>query len=173
MTPSIILIKIFRLPRELPGKGKTCTVAKIFFDTNILVYTLDKKDQGKHDISRSIVKVISTEHSPVISTQVLHEFYNASTSKLKLEKIVVKNIVHSYQNMEIVTIDPQIIEQAIDISIIFQLSFWDSLIVAAAEQAKCEYLISEDLNNGQNIRGIKIINPFKSEGVRFLATSST
>ena len=142
-------------------------MSKIFIDTNILIYTVDKKDQEKLKKSREFVKKISSNHSPVISTQVLQEFYTASTAKLKLEKIFIKNIVHSYQNMEVVTIDPQIIEQAIDISIIFQLSFWDSLIVAAAEQAKCEFLISEDLNNGQNIRGIKIINPFENEGKDF------
>lgn len=148
-------------------------MSKVFFDTNILIYTVDKKDQEKFDISRNIVKSVTMDHSPVISTQVLQEFYSASTSKLKLEKIFVKNIVHGLQNMEIVTIDPQIIEQAIDISIIFQLSFWDSLIVAAAEQSKCEFLISEDLNNGQNIRGIKISNPFKNVGQVFLKTAST
>lgn len=148
-------------------------MAKIFIDTNILIYTVDKKDQEKFELSRKMVKVISSDHSPVISTQVLQEFYNASTSKLKLEKIFIKNLVHSYQNMEIVTVNPQIIEQAIDISIIFQLSFWDSLIVAAAEQAKCVYLISEDLNSGQTIRGIKIVNPFGDEGKRFLTTAST
>lgn len=135
-------------------------MSKIFFDTNILMYTMDKKDQKKFEISRNIVKSISTEHSPVISTQVLQEFYNACTTKLKLEKIFIKNIIHSFKSMEIVTIDPQIIEQAIDISIIFQLSFWDSLIIAAAEQANCEFLISEDLNGGQTVRGIRIVNPF-------------
>jgi len=144
-------------------------VAKIFIDTNILIYTVDQKDQEKFKLSRKIVKLVSSDHSSVISTQVLQEFYNASTAKLKLEKIFIKNLVHSFQNMEIVTIDPQIIEQAIDISIIFQLSFWDSLIVAAAEQARCIFLLSEDLNSGQTLRGIKIVNPFSDEGKRFLS----
>jgi predicted nucleic acid-binding protein len=136
-------------------------VAKFFLDTNILVYTVDKKDEEKTDIARTIIKQITIDHFPVISTQVLQEFYNAATSKLKLDKILIKNIVHGYNNMEIVLIDLSIIEQAIDISVIFQLSFWDSLIVAAAEKANCEYLITEDLNNNQKIRGIRIINPFK------------
>ncbi len=136
-------------------------MAKLFFDTNILIYTVDKKDEEKTEISRNVIKHIVLDHVPVISTQVLQEFYNAAASKLKLDKIFIKNIVHSYKNMEIVTVDLYIIEQAIDISIIFQLSFWDSLIVAAAEQANCEYLISEDLNNGQKIRGIRVVNPFK------------
>jgi predicted nucleic acid-binding protein len=142
-------------------------VAKIFFDTNILVYTVDKKDLFKTNKSREMVKLIVQNHSPVISTQVLQEFYSASTTKLKLDKIVIKNLIHSYRNMEIVTVDLLIIEQAIDISILFQLSFWDSLIVAAAEQANCSYLISEDLNNGQKIRGIEIVNPFKEDIISF------
>jgi len=167
------LIKIFLRNKVLVGNGKICIVSKIFLDTNILVYTVDKKDLDKFELSRKMVKKLTTEHSPVISTQVLQEFYSAATSKLKLEKIFVKNIVHNFQNMEVVTIDPQIIEQAIDISIIFQLSFWDSLIVAAAERAKCDFLVSEDLNAGQSIRGIKIINPFNDEGKRFLSTIST
>ncbi|GAB6091092.1 PIN domain-containing protein [Spirochaeta dissipatitropha] len=138
-------------------------MAKVFFDTNILVYTVDKKDIEKTHKSRELIKNVTQEHAPVISTQVLQEFYNASTSKLGIDKIIVKNLVHNYRNMEIVTIDLLIIEQAIDISILFQLSFWDSLILAAAEQANCTYIISEDLNNGQRIRGIEIVNPFKGD----------
>jgi predicted nucleic acid-binding protein len=138
-------------------------VAKCFLDTNILIYTVDKKEKEKTEISRNVIKHITLHHVPVISTQVMQEFYQAATAKLKLDKILVKNIVHSYTNMEVVTIDPATIEQAIDISVIFQLSFWDSLIVAAAEHAHCEYLLSEDLNNGQNIRGIRIVNPFHDD----------
>ena len=136
-------------------------MAKVFFDTNILVYTVDKKDPEKTRVSRETIKSVTQNHSPVISTQILQEFYNAATSKLKIDKIAAKNIVHNFRNMEIVTIDLILIEQAIDVSVLFQLSFWDSLVIAAAEQANCSYLISEDLNSGQRIRGMEIINPFK------------
>ena len=57
----------------------------------------------------------------------------------------------------------ELIEQAIDISVISQLSFWDSLIIAAAEKAKCEFIISEDLNPEQTYRGVMVINPFKED----------
>jgi len=137
-------------------------VAKVFLDTNILVYTIDKKDRDKQDQSRNLIKRISSDHVPVISTQVLQEFYNAITSKLKVDQIVAKNVLHSYRNMEIVSADLVLIEQAVDISVLFQLSFWDSLIVAAAEQANCSILVTEDLNDGQKIRGIEIVNPFKN-----------
>lgn len=139
-------------------------MAKVFFDTNILVYTIDKLDLDKHNESRDLVRRISSDHLPVISTQVLQEFYNAATSKLKIDKIVAKNVLHSYRNMEIVSADLTLIEQAVDISVLFQLSFWDSLIVAAAEQANCSHIFTEDLNDGQKIRGIKIVNPFKNPG---------
>ena len=76
---------------------------------------------------------------------------------------MTKNIIHNFRNMEIVNNDLELIEQAIDISIISQLSFWDSLIIAAAEKANCEFIFSEDLNNRQTYRGVTVINPFVKE----------
>lgn len=145
------------------GLEKSYIVSKIFIDTNILVYTLDKKDIFKHEKARTIIKEIVTNHKPVISTQVLKEFYVVATTKLKADKIIIKNIVHNFHNMEIIQNDLELIEQAIDISIISQLSFWNSLIIAAAEKANCEFVFSEDLNAGQVFRGVTIINPFQKE----------
>jgi predicted nucleic acid-binding protein len=136
-------------------------VSKIFIDTNILVYTIDKKSIEKSNIARKIVKSIVDIHSPVISTQVIKEFYVVATTKLKADSIIVKNIIHNFHNFEVVNNDLELIEQAIDISVLSQISFWDSLIVAAAEKANCEYVFSEDLNSGQLYRGIKIVNPFR------------
>ena len=138
-------------------------MSKVFIDTNILVYTLDQKDVEKKDLARRILKKVVESHQPVISTQVINEFYVVAVNKLKSDPIVVKSIIHNFHNMEIVNIDLDLIEQAIDISVISQLSFWDSLIIAAAEKANCEYVLSEDLNPGQNYRGIKLLNPFSSE----------
>ena len=138
-------------------------MSKIFIDTNILVYTLDQKNIEKRDMARRIVKKVVESHQPVISTQVIKEFYVVASTKLKADPIVVKNIIHNFHNMEIVNNDLDLIEQAIDISILSQLSFWDSLIIAAAEKENCEYVLSEDLNSGQNYRGIKLLNPFIKE----------
>lgn len=138
-------------------------MSKIFIDTNILVYTLDQKNIEKRDMARKIVKKVVESHQPVISTQVIKEFYVVASNKLKADPIIVKNIIHNFHNMEIVNNDLDLIEQAIDISILSTLSFWDSLIIAAAEKANCEYVLSEDLNSGQNYRGIKLLNPFIKE----------
>jgi predicted nucleic acid-binding protein len=102
------------------------------------------------------------EHdSAVISTQVLQEFYNICTMKLHLMPLRVKGYVHNYgENLEVVQNGGEIIERGIDISIISHISFWDALIIAAAEYSKCSEIITEDLNDGQTINGIRIRNPF-------------
>ncbi len=138
-------------------------MSKIFIDTNILVYTLDRHDKVKHKRARDVLKRILDIHQPVISTQVLNEFFVVATKKLHADPIVVKNILHNFKNMEIVNTDLALIEEAIDISVISQLSFWDSLIIAAAEKANCEYVFSEDLNAGQNYRGVALLNPLEKD----------
>ena len=150
------------LRKNKNGKEKIYIVSKIFLDTNILVYTVDRNDKKKLSQARKILENAIAKDKPVISTQVLQEFYSATTTKLKLDKIIAKNIIHNFRNMEIVQVDLGIIEQGIDISLLFQISFWDSLIIAAAEHANCEMIYTEDLNDTQTIRGIKIVNPFKS-----------
>jgi len=137
-------------------------MSKIFIDTNILIYNVDNNDPKKKSISRSILRKITIEDNPVISTQVIQEFYVAITKKLNIEPLLAKDIIHSFEHFEIVSVNINIIKEAIDCSIINRLSFWDSLIICAAENTKCEYLYSEDLNHGQIIRGVKIVNPFLS-----------
>jgi predicted nucleic acid-binding protein len=145
------------------GPGKSYTVSKIFIDTNIFVYSIDKKEKLKREKARTILKKIVELHRPVISTQVIKEFYVVASAKLKADAFIVKNIIHNFRNMEIVNNDLDLIEQAIDISVISQLSFWDSLIIAAAEKANCEFVFSEDLNSGLTYRGVMVVNPFTKE----------
>ena len=145
------------------GLGTSCIVSRIFIDTNILIYTLDKNDPSKQVHSREIVKKTVESHQAVISTQVINEFYVVAVNKLKVDPVVAKNIIHNFRNMEIVETDLALIEEAIDISLISQLSFWDSLIIAAAEKAKCSYVFSEDLNSGQNYRGVMLFNPLEKD----------
>jgi predicted nucleic acid-binding protein len=134
-------------------------MSKVFVDTNILVYSMDKHDLQKMKKSRSILKKLKKDMHGVLSTQVLQEFYVAATQKLKADPIMVKDIIRSFENFEIITITPAIIENAIDCSILNMISFWDALIVSAAESAKCSQLWTEDLNTGQIIRGVKVVNP--------------
>jgi predicted nucleic acid-binding protein len=150
------------IPAGLSGQGMNfMTADKVFIDTNVLVYTVDDDNRDKQAKAKAIIADIKANKIPVISTQVLQEFYHAGTTKLRLDKILVKNMVCNLNEIEVVQVTFELIEQGIDISILSQLSFWDGLIIAAAEFAKCTTLISEDLNDGQVIRGVKIVNPFR------------
>ncbi len=134
---------------------------KSFLDTNILIYQMDNRDVAKQRKCRELVRALVLRHEAVISTQILQEFYVACTAKLKVKPILVKGMIHGFQNMEVLTVGSDLINEAIDTSIQYQISFWDSLVVVAAESAKCQYLVTEDLNEGQVIRNVKIQNPMK------------
>jgi len=136
-------------------------MAKIFIDTNILIYSIDQFDPDKRQRCRALLKTLKNDLRGVISTQVMQEFYVAATNKLGAEPLVVKDILNSFERFETVIIKSDIIKEAIDCSIINRLSFWDALIIAAAESANCEKLWTEDLNDGQVIRGVRIENPIK------------
>jgi predicted nucleic acid-binding protein len=137
-------------------------MSKVFLDTNILIYSLDQSDQNKRNLCRQLIKDLSTENAGVISTQVLQEFYVASTLKLGADPLIIKDILRSLERLETVVITPPFIREAIDCSIINRLSFQDALILVAAESAKCKLLLTEDLNHGQIIRGVRIENPLKA-----------
>jgi predicted nucleic acid-binding protein len=134
-------------------------MSKVFLDTNILIYSLDQSEPAKREKCRGLIKLAAGENSGVISTQVMQEFYVAATAKLGADPLLVKDIIRSLERFETVIVSPELIKEAIDCSIINRLSFWDALIVVAAESANCEALWTEDLNHGQIIRGVRIENP--------------
>ena len=138
-------------------------MSKVFLDTNILVYSLDQTDPEKRRRCRELMRGLTAENLGVVSTQVLQEFYVASTSKLGADPLIIKDILRSLERFETVIITPVLIKEAIDCSITNRLSFWDALIVVAAESAKCKLLWTEDLNHGQIIRNVRIENPLKTK----------
>ena len=136
-------------------------MAKVFIDTNILVYTLDTYDRRKQKLCRQALQELESGNDGVISTQVMQEFYVISTKKLGIEPAVAKKILHSLESFEIVIVDPMLIKEAIDCSMIHQISLWDALVIVCAESAKCEKIWTEDLNHGQVINGVRVENMLK------------
>ena len=134
-------------------------MSKVFIDTNILVYSMDNYDKDKQEKCRDLIKTLLIDQLGVISTQVMQEFYITAIKKLDADPLIVKDILHSFERFETVIITPQIIKEAIDCNIINRISFWDSLIVVAAQSANCSRLWTEDLNHGQVIRGVLVENP--------------
>lgn len=131
---------------------------KVFLDTNILLYAQDADALAKRR-SREVIEELARSGDGVISTQVMQEFYVAATRKLGLPPLAAKAVLKTLAVFEVVQVSPAVIQEAIDCSILNELSFWDSLILAAAAAAGCVRTYSEDLNAGQTILGVRVENP--------------
>jgi len=133
---------------------------KIFLDSNILVYLFSTTEVVKSEQINTIIQTYSDKNQLVWSTQVIQEFYAVMSRKYNVPSLQIKKIIDTFSHLECVVNDVAIIKNAIDIQVINQLSFWDSLIISSAKTSKCTYLLSEDLNAGQRIEGIQVVNPF-------------
>lgn len=135
---------------------------RVFVDTNILVYAHDRGAGAKHERAKALVSSLWQERSGLISTQVLQEFYINLRRKAKnpvsLEE--AKRLLQDYLRWEVVINDGESILGAVDFERRFGLSFWDALVVQAANSAGAEILYSEDFNHGQTYGRVKVVNPF-------------
>ena len=133
----------------------------VFFDTNILIYSVDEKDLRKKEIAAKLLCEAAVAKKGIISTQCLQEFYYSSVKKLKLSKEAAKEYVELFvQQFPVIQISVPHILNAVDISVKTQFSFWDSLILSAANDTGCILVYSENLSHGQIVGGTKILNPF-------------
>ena len=132
---------------------------RVFLDSNILVYAQDGSAAGKQRTCREVVAALAESGDGVISTQVLQEFFVAVTRKLGVSPLAAKGVMKTFDVFEIVQVSPALIQEAVDCSVLNRLSFWDSLILAAASSAGCAMVYSEDLGAGQQVVGVKIQNP--------------
>jgi predicted nucleic acid-binding protein len=133
---------------------------RAFIDTNVLVYADDLDAGPKNVLARALVSEALTDGTGVISTQVLQEFFSTTTRKLRVPAEVARRKVELLATLEVVRIDVDAILSAIDLHRLHSLSFWDALIVQSAANAGCPRVLSEDLQHGQTIAGVRIENPF-------------
>jgi predicted nucleic acid-binding protein len=139
-------------------------IDRAFVDSNILIYAHDYDAGPKQQRAAQCLAELWDVHAGRLSTQVLQEFYVNVTQKIKvpLSRSVAREVVRNYSPWVESLITPTTVTRASEISEIWGLSFWDSLILAAAEQDEAALLLSEDLNHGQVIAGVRIVNPFLS-----------
>lgn len=139
-----------------------CMSAKVFVDTNVLIYSYDLDAGGKHDAAAALVRDIWERRCGVISTQVLQEFYVNVTRKIPapLSRARARGILQSYLSWQVELNGPEIILFASEIEERHHVTFWDAMIVASAVRAGAERILTEDLNHGQVIEGVQIQNPF-------------
>jgi predicted nucleic acid-binding protein len=134
-----------------------------FLDTNILVYAMDEAEPSKRAIAEMIVAEARSLGTGIISAQVVQEILNVATRKFKtiLNKEDTEMLLRDVW-MPMLKVMPsyELLLKAHRLHHRYQFSFYDSLIIAAAQTAGCKRLLTEDLQHGQDIDGLKIVNPF-------------
>jgi predicted nucleic acid-binding protein len=146
----------------LSAIGPTKTdVMRIAIDTNVLVYAEDLDDTDRGIIARNVLSVVASQHRPVFPVQVLGELFRTLRRKTKVDPENAALIVRRWRDFaDLKATDPETFEEALSISENHKLDIWDAVIVAAAQQAGCGLLLSEDLQDGFVWRGLTVANPF-------------
>jgi predicted nucleic acid-binding protein len=134
-------------------------VTRSFFDTNILVYADDAAAGAKRLAAIAVIEERMRSGTAVVSTQVLQEYFVTATRKLGLSSEAARRKVELFATCDLVQVDLSIILGAIDLQRRHGLSLWDALIVRAAAVARCSVVLSEDMQHGMAIAGLRIENP--------------
>lgn len=137
-------------------------MTRSFFDTNVLVYLFDDNEPEKKARAQEVFGREAGAGRACLSMQVLQEFYVSVTRKLasSLSSEVAEERVRDLSRLTLVRVEAAMILSAIVRSREYTLSFWDALIVEAALEGGADLLLTEDLQHGQVIEGLRIENPF-------------
>ena len=137
-------------------------MSRVFVDTNILVYAVDEDAGEKSERAKAALKPFyHTDIRPVISVQVVHEFaYRLFRWGMNQER--VETLLRPMYHWRVVSNDLNVFREAMALKQRFQLSFWDSLILAAALVGQADEIWSEDFNTGQDYAGILAVNPMEA-----------
>jgi len=136
--------------------------AKVFVDTNVLVYARDASEPEKQKRAAAWMAALWERRAGRLSFQVLQEFFVTVTAKLNpgLPPEAARREVRTLLAWQPLPADGRLLEGAWLLQDRFRLSWWDALIVAAAQAQGCRYLLSEDFQEGQELGEVEIINPF-------------
>lgn len=137
------------------------TARRVFVDSNVLVYAEDRRDPLRLGIAVTVLSELWASGTGVLSTQVLQEFYNVATRKLRMSPEAARRIVAEYAEWPVVETTGQLIVSASILHERHSFSFWDAMVVEAALLSGATTLLSEDLQDGRRIGGLTIANPFR------------
>ena len=132
-----------------------------FVDTNVLVYAHRISAGPKHERAKQLVSELWQSESGVISTQVLQEF--CFTVRRLAKKYPIDELhetIRQFTEWTVVTNTSQSVLNALSLELRYNISFWDALIVNAAQVSESKILYTEDLNHGQSFGAVRVVNPF-------------
>jgi predicted nucleic acid-binding protein len=136
---------------------------RVFVDTNIFVYAVSTDGDPRTTVATHLIDLLLQRQNGVISHQVVQEFLNVVLSKFRkpLQVALAREYVATvFQSLNVMHSSLSLFTGAIDISVRYKLSWYDSLIVAAASEGKCSVLYTEDLQHGMRFGGVRVENPF-------------
>jgi predicted nucleic acid-binding protein len=135
---------------------------KYFVDTNVLIYAHDRSAGSKHRRAQGLIEQLWDSGRGVLSTQVLQELCVNLRRKVHHPPPTaeLRQLLRDYSTWEVVANTPASVVEALDIEERYKISFWDALILHAADIAGASILYTEDLSVSQNYRGIRVVNPF-------------
>lgn len=147
--------RIAREPRPFSVVKGRC-----FIDTNVLVYAHANDAPLKQARALALLGELHGLGRAVLSTQVLQEFCNVALKKLGMKPFQVQTQLLFLRQLEVALLSPDLLDQALVLHQQHQMSFYDALIVSAAQASRCNTLYSEDFQAEQVFRGVKVVNPF-------------
>jgi predicted nucleic acid-binding protein len=132
----------------------------MFLDTNILLYCDDRSDKSKQERALELVQLHRSHRTGVVSLQVLQEYFVNATRKLGVDPALARQKVEAFSRFEVV--EPAIADvlAAIDLHRLHRVSYWDALVIHCARASGCTVVLSEDMQHGQVVDGVRIVNPF-------------
>jgi predicted nucleic acid-binding protein len=135
---------------------------RTFVDTNVLVYARDASEPDKQPVAAAWLDALWQRKDGRLSVQVLQEYYVTVTAKLSpgLPVDEARRDVLALGAWAPEPVTPDLIGAAWELQDEYRFSFWDSMIVAAATRADCSILLTEDLQHGQQLGGLRVVNPF-------------
>jgi predicted nucleic acid-binding protein len=133
---------------------------RTFFDSNILIYAEDAAYPAKQKKAIALVLEHRRQRTGVLSTQVLGEFFEVATRRMKMDPTIARVQAEFYSRFELIA--PVLADAfaAMDLHRLHRYSYWDSLMIRCALGSGCKVLLSEDMQHGQSIDGVRIVNPF-------------
>ncbi len=148
------------MPSALTGTG--AAEARTFVDTSVLVYAHDAADKTKQRLAQSVLAELWDSGEGVLSTQILQEFYVVATRKLApaMAPAKAREVIELYSSWPVIPIEPSLILTASLLAERDRLSFWDALVVEAARVGGAGRILTEDLQAGRAIEGVRVENPF-------------
>jgi len=142
-------------------------VERFFVDTNVLLYSSDPADPGKQRAAREWLTVLWERGAGTLSWQVLNEFYVNAARKAGASNATARALVEVFALWQPIDTSLGMIQTAWYWMDKAQISYWDSLIVAAAERGGCTWLLTEDLQAGRKFGSVTVADPFRARPEEF------